>query len=125
MSKKLNMVHVVIGYCGEYADATRWLVAAYKNKADAQEHSTKAEARAAELYEACISPDVGRPGRSARPSYLTLLDRLRDDKDRNEFDPSMRVDYTGTEYQVDSVLMLGSFSSTVLSQFQEHRSETL
>lgn len=75
------MIYLVVGDTGEYSDHTQWNVCYYTNRKDAEEHARKANVRAKELR-----PDRWKPGRGA-----------------NQYDPNMRLDYTGTSYGVEEV----------------------
>lgn len=76
-----SKVYVVMGTTGEYSDRTEWPVCAYLEESLAQEHITKATARAKEI-------EVLRGDR-----YLRAPDGVV-----NEYDPDMSMDYTGTDY---------------------------
>ena len=71
-------IYVVQGSTGEYSDHIEWLVKAYADEKQAQTHVVLAQARANELY-------AGVP-------------RYYDIKGKNEHDPEMQTDYTGTHY---------------------------
>ena len=70
-------IYVVMGTCGEYSDRSEWAVIAYYDEQKAQEHVLKASRRAKELQIAYDERWV---------------------EGQNEFDPNIRLDYTGTEY---------------------------
>lgn len=72
-------IWIVEGTTGEYSDRTDWMVCAYTSQEKAEEHASKAVHRAVEIQKA-------RPSRYDSPKGV------------NEFDPDMRMDYTGTEY---------------------------
>lgn len=71
-------IYLVQGTTGEYSDRTDWVVCAYRSKQKAEDHASKAMHRAMELF------------KSGWRSYNS--------EEVNEFDPGMRIDYTGTEY---------------------------
>jgi hypothetical protein len=71
-------IYIVEGSTGEYSDRQDWIVCAYQSKEKAEEHADKAEHRAKEM----------------------LPKRYSNFEGQNEFDPHMRMDYTGTEYYV-------------------------
>lgn len=70
-----------MGSTGEYSDNRNWAVIAFKNKLLAEEHILKATCRAKEILAKCgdwVDWD--------------------EEKDPNEFDSNMDMDYTGTTY---------------------------
>ena len=84
-----GFVHVVRGQTGEYADQVDWAVKAYTSWERAKVHAVSAELRA---YELCLAyADSMNAGQ-----YKIV-------EGKNEFDPRMKVDYTGVEYCVDVV----------------------
>ena len=73
-------IYIVNGTTGEYSDRNDWVVCAYKDKALADAHVHDAMLRAKEIEKSDYRHD--------------------NDRNKNEFDPNMRIDYTGTEYYV-------------------------
>ena len=80
----MKNVFVVMGTTGELKDHNEWAVIAYLDEAAAQEHVVNAGHRAKELF-------------ATRP------DRYSIENGANEFDPNMRMDYTGTSYFIYTV----------------------
>ena len=74
-------IYVVFGTTGEYSDRTEWCVIAYRDENQAKEHVVNATRRANEI-------EVTRPSRF----------RVDPAAGKNEFDPDMEMDYTGTSY---------------------------
>jgi hypothetical protein len=72
-------IWIVEGTTGEYIDRNDWVVCAYYSKQKAEEHARKAMLRAKEIEK-------------TRESSYHVPEGV------NEFDPDMRMDYTGTEY---------------------------
>ena len=72
-------IWIVEGTTGEYSDRTDWVVCAYKSKKKAEDHVFNAMRRGKEIEKSRES-------------------RYRVAEGANEFDPKMRMDYTGTEY---------------------------
>ncbi len=85
------IIHVVMGTCGEYSDRSEWPVCWYVAQQAAQEHVHLAHRRARE-----IAAMIEKAG----------LDRFQvhdDPQYKNEFDPDMKTDYTGTDYFIYNV----------------------
>ena len=82
-------VYVVTGVTGEYSDMREWPVCAYFELEPALKHAHMAQQRAEEIKADCDNKGV------SRYNYL--------ETSPNEWDPTMRMDYTGTEYYVSSV----------------------
>lgn len=80
----MSTVYIVQGTTGEYSDRTDWLVKAFRSQTKADELCHRAQLRAGEIKNS-------RESRYGAP------------KNSNEFDPDMRMDYTGTEYTVITV----------------------
>jgi len=80
-------VYVVIGTTGEYSDHTEWPVISYLDKREARKHVENATRRAKQIE---MREDYGHP------------DRLQ-----NQYDPDMRMDYTGTTYFLWEVDLVG------------------
>ncbi|HZF98301.1 MAG TPA: hypothetical protein VEY92_08675 [Pseudoxanthomonas sp.] len=78
-------IYVVIGTTGEYSDCREWMVAAYMDKAMAEQHVTLASASAPK-------GDVD----------------WQDYEAKNPYDPGMSVDYTGTQYYAVDVPLLSA-----------------
>lgn len=85
----MSYVYVVMGYTGEYSDHTSWAVCAYEDEDKAEKHALKAEIRAKEMF------DWANEKRDK--FYLHLRKR------KNDWDPDMMIDYTGTTYAVIKV----------------------
>lgn len=81
----MEKIYVVMGSCGEYSDHITWQVAAYKTEEEARKHVGKAAERFSEL------------NLKYHEDVYTIP------KGENEYDPYMRVDYTGTRYYVEEV----------------------
>lgn len=77
----MKKIYLVRGFTGEYSDARDWTVCAYDNKEDAEEHAKRAG-------EACKN---------------FKYDCLK--KPKNKYDPYFGMDYTGTEYHIEEVLL--------------------
>lgn len=73
------IIYVVQGTTGEYSDKLDWIVCAFKKQKLAEDFVHNAMKRAKEIEKAKES------------KYSTS-------KEKNEFDPDMQMDYTGTEY---------------------------
>lgn len=80
-------VYIVMGRCGEYSDHREWPVRAFLNEHEAADLVVKATACAREL---------------GSSHYSTWADERR-----NAFDPNMQIDYTGTDYYVMDVPLVG------------------
>ena len=86
MAKKT--IYVVMGTTGEYSDRTEWPIAAYSDKAMAQEHVTKATEMSRAVAAAVQQLKDDWNGEGEYPSTLG----------RNPYDPDQETDYTGTDY---------------------------
>jgi hypothetical protein len=73
-------IYIVNGATGEYSDQDDWVVCAYRDRALADAHVHDAMIRAKEIEKSGS--------------------RYEQKKGENEFDPNMRMDYTGTKYYV-------------------------
>ncbi len=82
----MREIYVVIGTTGEYSDKTEWPVKAFFDLSKAEDVVVKATARAAEL-------DAKRES------------RYRAGEEKNEYDPNMQMDYTGTWYEIMKVYL--------------------
>lgn len=80
----METVFVVMGSTGEYSDRGEWSVVAYTVEADAKAHVERAQARAREIFQKFDGSTWG----------------WEREKDPNEHDPNMCLDYTGTRYYV-------------------------
>lgn len=80
----MKKIYIVQGSSGEYSDREEWLVCAYVNQQQAENHVLKATARAKELY-------AQIPDRWSSSQILAGA---------NEYDPAMRTHYAGTIYYV-------------------------
>ena len=72
-------IWIVQGSTGEDAAHQEWPVRAYRDEMKAQRLVVEAQARACEM-------EASRPNRYSDP------------EGSNEFDPEMKMDYTGTQY---------------------------
>lgn len=79
-------IWIVAGTTGEYSDRSDWAVCAYRSEEAANRHVSKAQLRAKELEKA--------GWRSVYPFS---------EREVNEYDHKMSMDYTGTEYFTYSV----------------------
>lgn len=77
-------IYVVMGTCGEYSDRTEWPVCAFVSEDLARELGEKATKRAAEVSAA----------HDAEPYYVDEQEYAK----KNEYDPGMNFNYTGTTY---------------------------
>jgi hypothetical protein len=73
-----------MGSTGEYSDRSEWAVMAYLDEAAAQAHVVNAERRAKEIF-------------ALRTGWQMP------EGAKNEFDPHMSMDYTGTSYFIYTV----------------------
>jgi hypothetical protein len=80
----VRYVYVVMGQTGEYSDMREWPVKAFLDLARAEELVVNALNRAKEIEE-------------ERPSEYHVAEGI------NEFDPEMKMDYTGTNYYIMDV----------------------
>jgi hypothetical protein len=80
---KTSTIWIVNGTTGEYSDRTDWVVCAYHDNPKAEEHARNAMLRAKEIQK-------------QHPGYT--YHNWDENRVKNEFDPNMRLDYTGTEY---------------------------
>lgn len=81
----MEKIYIVMGSAGEYSDHITWQVAAYNTEDEAEKHVEKAAERFRELNLKYHEDIYAIP------------------KGENEYDPHMRVDYTGTRYYVEEV----------------------
>jgi len=79
-------IYVVYGSTGEYPDHEEWPVRAFMEKRKAEWFVLKADERAAEIAE-----------RSRRGRMIMYNS---DTGEKSEYDPSLRIDYTGTNYAI-------------------------
>ena len=86
-------IYIVQGTTGEYSDRSDWLVCAYRFKEAAEEHASKAMRRAMQLKTLEAYP------------YMHQTEK-------NEFDPDMKMDYTGTAYTVLKVELVWNGGAT-------------
>jgi len=84
----MKTIHVVMGSTGEYSDRSEWPVLAFSSLEVAQTRVTLATQRAKEIE-------------AQRESKYSLISE--DDNLKNEYDPDMRMDYTGTIYFITTV----------------------
>lgn len=82
-------IFIVEGSTGEYSDHCEWPVAAYFSEEQAKLHVQKATERAKELIAKCDGWGW-------------------EEKQLNQWDRSMHVDYTGVNYRYYSVDLLGA-----------------
>ena len=78
-------IYVVFGTTGEYSDRSEWPVKAFRMKRKAVALVTKATDRAKALEQ-------------STPEYQHY-----EAEGQNEFDPDMKMDYTGTTYYICTV----------------------
>ncbi len=86
----MHTLYIVRGRTGEYSDRHEWAVKAFCHESDARALVEKASGRARELE--------------------LLMEDLynRDVEGKNEYDPHMHMDYTGTYYDIEVVELEGS-----------------
>lgn len=89
MSQK---IWVVYGETGEYSDHSEWTVAAYTSEADAKAHADAA------------TKWYGENGGKELRRYLGTPAQA------NPHDPSMQIDYTGTEWNIYPVELHENFA---------------
>ena len=77
----MRLVYLVVGTTGEYSDREEWPVRAYLLEANAVRHRDAAEAAAATIHRE-------REDRYSVPHGV------------NPHDPDMKMDYTGTHYEI-------------------------
>lgn len=75
-----DFVYVVYGSTGEYSDHTEWTIAVYTTEEQAKDHAARATKWVKE--------------------NIDYYDSDYDKSKTNPYDPSCRVGYTGTEYDV-------------------------
>lgn len=85
-------VFIVVGATGEYEDYHEWIVCAYRNIEDAQNHAKKAEEEAKSLFKK-------RPDIPIHSRHVAI------------FDDNMEIDYTGTTYYVEETVLHNKFLS--------------
>lgn len=90
--------YAVMGECGEADDRHTWLVCIYLSELEADAHAGFATQRALELYG---PKDQGNRWSIAR--YIEL--QTQKIKYQNQYDPEMDIDYTGTKYDVEKVIL--------------------
>lgn len=75
-----------MGSTGEYSDHFEWMVKAFYSKEKAEKLVVNADRRAKEIF-------------------VQFKNDYRDwqDKVKNEYDPNMQLDYTGTNYHIYEV----------------------
>jgi hypothetical protein len=83
----MSKIYVVMGSTGEYSDRSEWPVVAFRDEEEAQKSVENATRRANEC------------GANRASQYQI-------EKGVNEFDPDMRMDYTGTSYYYMTVELL-------------------
>ena len=91
------------GSTGEYSDHREWPVCAYTRKEDAESHVAAASAAAREISEKVRALHEGSGGWDYEAQELLIR--------QNQFDPDMRLDYTGTHYTCYEVELRDSFQS--------------
>jgi len=92
--------YAVMGECGEGYDWHRWLVCVYLNESEAQAHAGFAKQRALKLYG---PKDRGEGWSIGR--YIDMQSSRHKGGLKNEYDPDMDIDYTGTTYDVEKVIL--------------------
>ena len=83
-----DKVWIVQGSTGEYSDHCEWVVAGFYDEQKAQRLVVEAQARANEIHQL---------KESSWEKWYELREK-EDDAIKNEFDPQMQLDYTGTHY---------------------------
>jgi len=83
-------IYVVFGSTGEYSDHDEWMVKAFTKEAMAKDWIVKCTKKANEL----------------KIQYSNEYDIPRG---ANQYDPYMRIDYTGVDYNYSEVELLGTF----------------
>jgi len=83
---KTKKIYVVIGSTGEYSDRMEWLVKAFTSEKKAMKHVTKAS-------EAARKIELNRKSPYHAPENLNI------------YDPQMLMDYTGTNYHYEEVIL--------------------
>lgn len=78
----MRKIFIVLGSTGEYSDHCEWPVVAFTSESAAKERVSKASERARELFQ----------------KYGGNRWNWDKDKEPNEFDSNMSMDYTGTNY---------------------------
>lgn len=79
-------IFLVIGVTGEYEDHHEWVVCAYRDIQSAHEHAKRADEEAKKIFQE-------RPKENISSVHKTVLDE------------SMHIDYTGTHYYVEEVVL--------------------
>lgn len=82
----MNKIYVVTGQTGEYSDNCHWLVKAFTTEKKAQHFVVLAT-------------------REAKKIEATRVERYSVPKGKNKYDPEMLMDYTGTFYNYDEVIL--------------------
>jgi hypothetical protein len=80
-------IYLVYGHTGEYEDFMEWTVRAFTSKATAEQLVLKAQEAADTIFKG-----EGRYG-------------LMHGTVNNPHDPEMRMDYTGTKYDIQEVML--------------------
>lgn len=86
-------VYVIVGETGEYSDRSVWIVKAFANEENAKEFVIKATEKAKEIY--LLDRDL-----SWEESEKLIKS--------NEYDPFFKMNYTGTSYYYEEVLLEGA-----------------
>jgi len=90
MKKK---IYIVMGSTGAYSDRTDWAVVAYESKELAEQHVINAQTEAKKIQ-------TMKEGLDDRHSYDS------DPRSINKWDKGMMMDYTGTHYYWNEVVLL-------------------
>lgn len=97
-------IYVVMGTTGEYSDRTEWPVKAFLDEERAKALVLAATERSKELQ-------ASRATKYERPKGV------------NQYDPSMEMDYTGTEYYLMTVPLCGDETVEAIVKEEEERRE--
>lgn len=99
-----NKIWIVEGSTGEYSDHSEWPIAFYEDEDLAKRHVEKAAARYREINVALGYSEDGEGAANCGKCYRSPRYDCEAHKDlRNEWDPDMSIDYTGTNYRCYSV----------------------
>lgn len=87
-------IYVVFGYCGEYSYHIRWTVRAFKTEKAAQDFALEAKKQIDEIYKEW-----------AVKNKETHCEKYpsNDDEVKTKYDSRPCFDYTGTDYDYESV----------------------
>lgn len=85
----MKTIYVIVGRTGEYSDRVEWMVEAWSTKEKAVERIKFLEEKLLEL--------------GAKDERTPYEERDKIEEIMNQYDPSFRLDYTGTSYYLDAV----------------------